>query len=509
MRSEVTGDVHGGPLSGLRVVEMDAIGPLLHAGLMLADLGADVVRVVRPVTAGADDGVDDANAAMLRGRTEIAVDLTSPGEARSLRGLIGGADVLMEGSRPGVMEKLGLGPDVVMEDNPGLVYGRMSGWGQDGPLARDPGHDINSLALTGALGQLGPASGPPTPPLNLVGNFGGGSMFLLVGLLSALHDRHRTGRGQVVDAAMVDGASSLTGLVRSWQHAGRWSTRRGTNLLDGSAPFYRAYECADGQFIAVGALEDVFYERFVRGIGLDPADLPNRWDSSNRETLTEIFGQRFASRGRDAWAEAFDGLDACVTPVLSLEEATRHDHAVRRGPSSTREGSRCPPQPLGWTRHTARRRGRHARIWTRHWRGGTSPVLSADRGPARGFVTGLDQGRSTFRVPSPTLTVRVRSRRTRRLWCHRASETSICRSEPWPRRKSRAASDSIRARAAPTQKWIPRPNDRCEPSARSGVNCSGWWKRRWSRLAVPQRRNRWVPAARAVPPSSVSLVTCR
>ncbi|MBB1030354.1 CoA transferase [Dietzia sp. SLG310A2-38A2] len=313
------------------MVEMEAIGPLLHAGLMLADLGADVIRVVRPVPVGADDGNDDANSGMLRGRTEVAVDLTDPDGLRRVRELVGRADVLMEGSRPGTMEKLGLGPDVWQQENPGLIYGRMSGWGQEGPLARVAGHDINYLALSGALGQLGPASGPPSPPLNLVGNFGGGSMFLLVGILSALHERQRTGRGQVVDAAMVDGTVSLTGLVRSWQHAGRWSPRRGTNLLDGSAPFYRAYGCADGRFIAVGALEDVFYDRVVRGLGLDPAALPNRWDNTNWDALTEIFGQRFASRERDAWAEVFDELDACVTPVLSLREATFHDHAAQRG----------------------------------------------------------------------------------------------------------------------------------------------------------------------------------
>lgn len=330
VRDEAAAAPHGGPLAGLRVVEMEAIGPLLHAGLMLADLGAEVIRVVRPVPVGADDGKDDANAGMLRGRTELAVDLAEADGLRRLRDLVGRADVLMEGSRPGTMEKLGLGPDVWQQENPGLIYGRMSGWGQEGPLARVAGHDINYLALSGALGQLGPASGPPTPPLNLVGNFGGGSMFLLVGILAALHERQRTGRGQVVDAAMVDGAGSLTGLVRSWQHSGRWSSRRGTNLLDGSAPFYRAYECADGGFVAVGALEDVFYDRVVRGLGLDHADLPNRWDTTNWDALTALFGRLFASRDRDAWAEVFDELDACVTPVLTLQEATLHDHAVRR-----------------------------------------------------------------------------------------------------------------------------------------------------------------------------------
>lgn len=297
---------------------------------MLADLGADVVRIVRPISMGADDGIDDANAGMLRGRTELTADLTKTEDLAKVRRLIGRADVLMEGSRPGTMEKLGLGSEICLQDNPGLIYGRMSGWGQKGPMAREAGHDLNYLALSGALEQLGPASGPPSPPLNYVGNFGGGSMFLLVGVLAALHERERTGRGQVVDTAMVDGASSLTALVRSWQHAGRWSARRGTNLLDGSAPFYRAYECADHRYMAVGALEDVYYDRFVFGLGLDPASLPNRWDQSTWDDLSERFGRTFATHDRDAWVEVFDGLNACVTPVLTLHEATLHDHAIQR-----------------------------------------------------------------------------------------------------------------------------------------------------------------------------------
>ncbi|WP_221280543.1 CaiB/BaiF CoA transferase family protein [Prescottella equi] len=346
---------HGGPLAGVRVVEMEAIGPLLHAGLMLADLGADIVRVVRPSSKASGDGIDDADAGMLRGRTVVTADLTSDRGRRRVRSLIGSADVLMEGSRPGTMEKLGLGPDVCLQDNPGLVYGRMTGWGQEGPLAREAGHDVNYLALSGALEPLGPATGPPSPPLNYVANFGGGSMFLLVGILAALWERTRTGRGQVVDAAMIDGASSVTALVRSWQHAGRWSADRGTNLLDGSAPFYRAYECADHGFMAVGALEDVYYDRFVRGLGLDPAALPDRWDRSNWNELAERFDGIFASRARSDWTAVFEGANACVTPVLSLQEATLHSHATHRAAFTDNAGFMMPaPAPrLGSTRGAA------------------------------------------------------------------------------------------------------------------------------------------------------------
>ena len=233
---------------------------------------------MRPPRGAEDDGVTDPNAGMLRGRSQLQADLTDPAQLGMVRDLLRHADVLLEGGRPGTMEKLGLGPDVLLAENPRLVYGRMTGWGQEGPLARRAGHDVNYLALAGALEPLEPANGPPVPPVNYVGNFGGGSMFLLVGVLAALHERERTDRGQVVDAAMADGASSLTSLLRSWGHAGRWSSRRGTNLLDGSAPFYLAYECADGRFVAVGALEDVFYERFLGGLGLDPADLADRWN---------------------------------------------------------------------------------------------------------------------------------------------------------------------------------------------------------------------------------------
>lgn len=327
----MTAPSYPGPLHGVRVLEMEAIGPLLHAGMMLADLGADIVRILRPRRGDLpDDGVTDADAAMLRGRVDVTVDLADPDGAERFRGLVSRADILVEGFRPGTMEKRGFGPSDCAALNPRLIYGRMTGWGQSGPMAHTAGHDLNYLAESGALEPIGPADAPPLPPLNYVGNFGGGSMFLVVGLLAALHDRTRTGLGQVVDAAMIDGASSLTSLVRSWRHAGRWTDERGTNLLDGSAPFYRAYACRDGRFVAVGALEDVFYDRFVDGLGLDPADLPDRWDRAHWPDLTATFADVLATRGRDAWAEAFRGLDACLSPVLSLDEATSTEHARHR-----------------------------------------------------------------------------------------------------------------------------------------------------------------------------------
>lgn len=334
-----------GPLHGVRVIEMEGIGPLLHAGMMLADLGADIVRVSRPRRGGrSDDGVSDADAAMLRGRVEVTVDLADPAGAERLRDLVSRADILVEGFRPGTMERRGFGPEQCARVNPRLVYGRMTGWGQSGPLAHTAGHDLNYLAESGALHPIGPRDTPPTPPLNYVANFGGGSMFLVVGLLAALHDRSRTGLGQVVDAAMIDGASSLTSLVRSWRHAGRWSDERGTNLLDGSAPFYRAYTCRDGRFVAVGALEDVFYDEFVRGLGLDPADLPDRWDRARWPRLTERFVETIATRDRDEWVEAFRGRDACLSPVLTLDEATATEHARHRR-AFTASGAVTMPAP--------------------------------------------------------------------------------------------------------------------------------------------------------------------
>ncbi|ROO84491.1 alpha-methylacyl-CoA racemase [Actinocorallia herbida] len=317
-----------GPLTGLRVVELAGIGPGPHAAMILADLGADVVRVERPqgtldLTGGGPDH-------LLRGRRSVAADLkTAEGRALVLR-LVARADVLVEGFRPGVAERLGIGPEDCRAVNPRLVYGRMTGWGQDGPLAQRAGHDINYLSLTGALHAIGRAGERPVPPLNLVGDFGGGSMFLLVGLLSALWERERSGAGQVVDAAMVDGAGVLAQMMWAMLGQGTWSPERGANLLDGAAPFYDTYECADGRYVAVGAIEPQFYRALLAGLGLDSAELPDQNDRSAWPLLRERFTAAFAAAPRDHWAKVFADTDACVTPVLDWAEAPEHPHLTAR-----------------------------------------------------------------------------------------------------------------------------------------------------------------------------------
>lgn len=317
-----------GPLTGLKVVELPGIGPAPHAAMVLADLGADVVRIERPsgsldVSGGKPDHV-------MRGKRSVAANLkTDEGRQLVLR-LVAKADVLIEGFRPGVAERLGVGPDDCHAVNPRLVYGRMTGWGQDGPLAQRAGHDINYISLTGVLHAVGRQDEAPVPPLNLVGDFGGGSMLLLTGVLSALWERERSGEGQVVDAAMVDGASVLAQMVWALRGVGAWSTERAANLLDGGAPFYDTYVCADGRYVAVGALEPQFYAALLDGLGLDPAELPDQNDRSGWPVLRARLTQVFASRTRDEWAKVFADTDACVTPVLTFDEVADHPHVAAR-----------------------------------------------------------------------------------------------------------------------------------------------------------------------------------
>ncbi|MFI5956037.1 CaiB/BaiF CoA transferase family protein [Cryptosporangium sp. NPDC051539] len=316
-----------GPLSGLKVLELAGIGPGPHAAMILADLGADVVRVDRPVP-----GYDPAAGTydqLLRGRRSIALDLKDEDGLGRLRQLIAVADVLLEGYRPGVTERLGVGPDDCAAINPRLVYARMTGWGQDGPWAPRAGHDINYISLTGALHAIGRPGERPVPPLNFVGDFGGGSMLVLVGILSALWERERSGQGQVVDAAMVDGTTLLSQMFWSFRGAGIWSDERGANLLDGGAPWYDTYECADGRYVAVGALEPQFWAALIAGLEVD--DLPNRDDRANWPAIRKRFTELFAARTRDEWAAVFEGTDACVTPVLSFGEASSHPHVAARG----------------------------------------------------------------------------------------------------------------------------------------------------------------------------------
>ena len=318
------------PLSGLRILEFDGLGPVTFAGMMLADLGADVLRLSRSADAGAAAFSEVGGAVLHRGRTAVGVNLKDPADAAAVLDLIAGADAVIEGFRPGVMERLGLGPDACAERNPRLVYGRITGWGQTGPLARQVGHDINYIALSGALHALGEPDRPPRPPLNLLGDYAGGAMMLVTGVLAALLQAKTTGRGRVVDAAMTDGAALLMSLFQALGARGLWSEARGANLLDGGAPFYRCYACKDGRFVAVGALEPQFYADLIVGLGLAPEAAP-QFDLTGWPALHARFEAIFATRDRDDWAAHFADTDACVTPVLTMAEAARHPHNEARG----------------------------------------------------------------------------------------------------------------------------------------------------------------------------------
>lgn len=317
-----------GPLHGVKVLELAGLGPGPHAAMMLADLGADVVRVERP-SGGLQIGSPERDQ-LLRGRRSVTADLKTEAGRAVVRSLIAKADVLVEGFRPGVTERLGFGPEDCAQLNDRLVYARMTGWGQDGPLAQRAGHDITYLALTGILHTIGPAE-KPTVPLNLVGDFGGGSMFLILGIVSALYERERSGKGQVIDAAIVDGTSVLAQMIWSLRGSGEWTDERGANLLDGSTPFYDTYECADGGFVAVGSLEPQFYAQLLAGLGIDPESLPAQMDKSGWPVLRARFTEAFAARTRDEWAAVFEGTDACVAPVLTPAEAAAHPHLAHRG----------------------------------------------------------------------------------------------------------------------------------------------------------------------------------
>jgi alpha-methylacyl-CoA racemase len=326
-----------GPLTGVRVLEIAGMGPVPHATHLMADFGADILRVDRP---GAEKGP------ALPGRRSTAIDLRSPAGRDFFLSLVESADVVLEPFRPGVAERLGIGPQDVLARNPRVVYGRMTGWGQDGPLAQRAGHDINYLSLTGVLHAIGRPDDRPVVPLNLVGDFGGGSMLLLVGVLSALLEQARSGSGQVVDAAMVDGAGILSRNIWAARARGAWSDERGTNLLDGGAPFYDTYECADGRYVAVGALEPQFYESFVRGLGIDPTELPAQNDQASWPQLRQRFQDVLASRSRDEWTSVFEDVDACVTPVLTFAEAPDHAHAKAREAFTDVNGAILPtPAP--------------------------------------------------------------------------------------------------------------------------------------------------------------------
>ncbi|HEX5543059.1 MAG TPA: CaiB/BaiF CoA-transferase family protein [Micromonospora sp.] len=346
-----------GPLSGLRIVELSGIGPVPYACTLLAELGADVIRVDRP----GGGGLAAISANLNRSRPCIVADLKSAKGRDVVLRLVEEADVLIEGMRPGIAERLGVGPDVCLARNSRLVYARMTGWGQEGPLAHSAGHDINYAALTGALHAVGSRE-KPMQAVNLVADFGGGSLFLIVGILAALHERTHSGKGQVVDAAMVDGAASLMTMVYGLLGAGLWRDERQVNLLDGGAPFYDTYECADGRHVAVGALEPQFYAVLLDGLGLTGKLPGEQFDMDCWPEHRELFAATFRTRTRDEWAALFEGTDACVAPVLSLAEAPQHPHMAARGvftdldgtiqPKAAPRFSRTPamdptPEPVG------------------------------------------------------------------------------------------------------------------------------------------------------------------
>lgn len=315
---------------GLRVLELGAIGPVPFAAGLLADLGANCLRIEAP---GPELGVLDEDSAIhLRGRAAVTLDLREPECVATVRELSGRADVLLEGFRPGVLERLGLDPVELTAENPELIVGRMTGWGQDGPMSARAGHDITYIAMAGPLRHCARAGQTPVPPLNLVGDLGGGAMFLVTGVLAALFERSRSGVGQIIDAAMVDGSAYLMSLMYAMAAQGMWNAEEpGTNLLDTGAPFYDVYRCGDGEYLAVGCLEPKFYAEFLRGLGLEPDELPAQYDRACWPELRRVFTERIASRSREEWADVFEGTDACVVGVRSISEAPRHPHLVARG----------------------------------------------------------------------------------------------------------------------------------------------------------------------------------
>jgi alpha-methylacyl-CoA racemase len=317
-----------GPLTGLRVVELGGIGPGPHGAMLLADLGADVVRVERP-SGGLKIGPAGSVEWGRRGVRSVAANVKTDEGLALVKALITKADIVIDGFRPGVTERLGYGPDDFADSNPGLIYARMTGWGQTGPLSSSVGHDINYIGLTGALNAMGTPDAPPAPPLNLVGDFGGGSLYLVLGILAALYERQSSGKGQTIDAAIVDGVSSLGQPIWSLLANGAWRNERQANVLDGAAHFYRTYTCSDGKFVAVGAIEPQFYADLVKGLEL--ADLPEQMDSTTWADMSDKLAGIFATRTRDEWAAHFAGTDACVTAVLDYDEAAQNEHLRARG----------------------------------------------------------------------------------------------------------------------------------------------------------------------------------
>jgi len=327
-----------GPLAGLKIIEIAGIGPGPFCAMMLADMGADVVRVDRAQNVSGGDPAAPPADVLMRGRRSVGVDLKHPDGVEAVLSLIETADGIIEGFRPGVMERLGLGPDTALARNPRLVYGRMTGWGQEGPYASTAGHDINYIALAGALDPIGRRGEAPVPPLNLVGDFGGGGMLLAYGLVCGLLSAQRTGEGQVVDAAMVDGAAVLMTMFHAFRAMGIWDEARGTNLLDTGAHFYDVYETADGKYVSIGSIEPQFYAELLRLTGLEGEELPWQHDKGHWPALKERLAAIFKAKTRDEWCAVMEGTDVCFAPVLSLSEAPQHPHNVHRGTFLDLEG---------------------------------------------------------------------------------------------------------------------------------------------------------------------------
>ncbi|MBU1156629.1 MAG: CoA transferase [Proteobacteria bacterium] len=342
-----------GPLQGMRILEMGGVGPGPFCGMMLADMGAEVIRIER---AGQYRIAQHTTDVLSRGKKSIRLDLKNPQGIDAVLRMIPSVDGLFEGFRPGVMEKLGLGPEVCLERNPRLVYGRMTGWGQEGPLSGEAGHDINYIALTGALHCMGRAGERPVPPLNLVGDFGGGGMLLAFGMVCALLERERSGLGQVVDSAIIDGAAALMAMIHGFRAAGRWSLEREDNILDGAAPFYDTYETRDGKYVALGSVEPAFYQTLLRLLGLEQVDAGAQYDKQGWAALKEAVAARIRQKTRDEWCDIFQGQSACFAPVLDMDEARLHPHNAARktfleingvvqGAPAPRFSRTAPPEP--------------------------------------------------------------------------------------------------------------------------------------------------------------------
>jgi alpha-methylacyl-CoA racemase len=381
-----------GPLQGVKVVELAGLAPVPFCAMLLADMGAEVVRIDRKSGSTAPVTLDPSSNVFNRSRRSIAMDLKSPDAVETVLKLVEKADIFIEGYRPGVTERMGLGPDACLARNPRLVYGRMTGWGQTGPLAQRAGHDINYIALSGALHLIGRKGENPVPPLNLVGDMGGGGLFLAFGVLCALIEARQSGKGQVVDAAMVDGASLQLAGILAVRAMGRWSDERGTNMVDTGAPFYEVYETSDGKYIAVGAIEPQFYAALSKGAGLDPGKFGRQMDEQLWPEMKKELAAIFKTKTRDEWDAIFEGTDACVTPVLSLEEAADHPHNVSRGLYTKTPALQPMPGPRfsrtpGEISSPPARLGQHTREALRDW---GIPETEIDRLQGAGAI-GLDE----------------------------------------------------------------------------------------------------------------------